>query len=56
VNARYNPILEAVVTYTEELASKQAKEADELLSQGVYLGCYSFLECKVMNNYACYTR
>lgn len=35
---KYNPILEAVVTYTEELASKQAKEADELLSQGVYLG------------------
>jgi len=56
MNTRYNPILEAVVTYTEELASKQAKEADELLSQGVYLGCYSFLECKVMNIYASYTR
>ncbi|XP_061369895.1 uncharacterized protein LOC133312671 [Gastrolobium bilobum] len=35
---KYNPILEAVVTYTEELAHKQAKAADELLSQGVYLG------------------
>ncbi|XP_012572090.1 uncharacterized protein [Cicer arietinum] len=35
---KYNPILEAVVTYTEELANKQAEEADELLSQGFYLG------------------
>ncbi|KAL7161993.1 hypothetical protein ACSBR2_042465 [Camellia fascicularis] len=35
---RYNPVLEAVVTYTEELAYKQAKEADELLAKGVYLG------------------
>ncbi|XP_058731896.1 uncharacterized protein LOC131603558 isoform X2 [Vicia villosa] len=35
---KYGPILESVVTYTEELANKQAKEADELLSQGVYLG------------------
>lgn len=35
---RYNPVLEAVVTYTEELAYKQAKEADELLAQGKYLG------------------
>ncbi|KAJ7957144.1 Glutamyl-tRNA(Gln) amidotransferase subunit A [Quillaja saponaria] len=35
---KYNPILEAVVTYTEDLAYKQAKEADELLGQGVYLG------------------
>ncbi|KAJ0051793.1 hypothetical protein Pint_01313 [Pistacia integerrima] len=34
----YNPVLEAVVTYTEELAYKQAKEADELLAQGKYLG------------------
>ncbi|GAB2273924.1 hypothetical protein Dimus_008696 [Dionaea muscipula] len=35
---RYDPVLEAVVTFTEELAYKQAKEADDLLSQGVYLG------------------
>ncbi|KAJ8452200.1 hypothetical protein Cgig2_006005 [Carnegiea gigantea] len=35
---RYNPTLQAVVTVTEELAYKQAKEADKLLSQGVYLG------------------
>ncbi|KAL2342842.1 hypothetical protein Fmac_004127 [Flemingia macrophylla] len=35
---KYNPTLEAVVTYTEELAQEQAKEADKLLSHGVYLG------------------
>ncbi|GAB2213443.1 hypothetical protein Drorol1_Dr00021486 [Drosera rotundifolia] len=35
---RYDPVLEAVVTVTEELAWKQAKEANDLLSQGVYLG------------------
>ncbi|CAL5361716.1 unnamed protein product [Camellia sinensis] len=35
---RYNPVLEAVVTYTEELAYKQAKKADELLAKGIYLG------------------
>ncbi|XP_048333043.1 uncharacterized protein LOC125423344 isoform X5 [Ziziphus jujuba] len=35
---RYNQVLEAVISYTEELAYKQAKEADELLSKGVYLG------------------
>ncbi|CAL0325246.1 unnamed protein product [Lupinus luteus] len=35
---KYNPILEAVITYTDELAHKQAKEADDLLSRGVYLG------------------
>ncbi|XP_062028983.1 uncharacterized protein LOC133744989 [Rosa rugosa] len=35
---RYNPVLEAVVTYTEELANQQAKEADELLARGVYFG------------------
>ncbi|KAF3441389.1 hypothetical protein FNV43_RR15303 [Rhamnella rubrinervis] len=33
---RYNPVLEAVISYTEDLAYKQAKEADELISQGVY--------------------
>ncbi|XP_021834946.1 uncharacterized protein [Spinacia oleracea] len=35
---RYNSVLQAVVTVTEELAYKQAKEADRLLSEGVYLG------------------
>ncbi|XAR50416.1 hypothetical protein NMG60_11004735 [Bertholletia excelsa] len=35
---KYNPVLESVITYTEELAYKQAKEADELLAKGVYLG------------------
>ncbi|KAL7139791.1 hypothetical protein ABFS83_09G076600 [Erythranthe nasuta] len=35
---RYGPILESVVTITEELAFKQAKQADELLAQGTYLG------------------
>lgn len=40
---RYNHVLEAVVTYTEELAYKQAKEADNLLAQGVYLGTSLFL-------------
>ncbi|XP_066333914.1 uncharacterized protein [Miscanthus floridulus] len=35
---RYNPVLEAVVTYTEDLTYKQAKEADDLLAQGKYLG------------------
>ena len=46
MNTRYNPVLEAVITYTEELAHKQAKEADELLSQGVYLGSYHFFACE----------
>lgn len=35
---KYNPVLEAVVTFTEELAYRQAKEADQLLAQGIYLG------------------
>ncbi|XP_078159815.1 amidase family protein isoform X2 [Carex rostrata] len=35
---RYNPVLEAVVTLTEELAYEQAKQADELLAEGNYLG------------------
>ncbi|RWR73166.1 Glutamyl-tRNAGln amidotransferase subunit A isoform 1 [Cinnamomum micranthum f. kanehirae] len=35
---RYNHVLKAVVTYTEELAYNQAKKADDLLDQGVYLG------------------
>lgn len=37
---RHNPVLDAVVTYTEELANQQAKEADGLLAQGVYLGTF----------------
>ncbi|XP_042477019.1 glutamyl-tRNA(Gln) amidotransferase subunit A isoform X3 [Macadamia integrifolia] len=35
---RYGPVLESVVSYTEDLAYKQAKEADDLLDQGKYLG------------------
>ncbi|XP_027124550.1 uncharacterized protein [Coffea arabica] len=35
---RYGPVLESVVTITEELAYKQAKEADHLLVKGKYLG------------------
>ncbi|KAL6177731.1 hypothetical protein ACLB2K_049255 [Fragaria x ananassa] len=34
---RYNHAHVAVVTYTEELAYKQAKEADNMLARGVYL-------------------
>ena len=37
---RYNHVLEAVITYTDELAYKQAKEADEMLAQGIYLGTF----------------
>ncbi|XP_038905194.1 glutamyl-tRNA(Gln) amidotransferase subunit A [Benincasa hispida] len=35
---RYNHVLKAVVSFTEELAYKQAKEADELFARGTYLG------------------
>ncbi|KAJ8772389.1 hypothetical protein K2173_027566 [Erythroxylum novogranatense] len=35
---RFNHVLEAVVTFTDELAYEQAKEADELLAKGVHLG------------------
>ncbi|KAK3119041.1 hypothetical protein QOZ80_9BG0712750 [Eleusine coracana subsp. coracana] len=35
---RYNPVLESVITITEDLAYKQAKRADDLLAQGKYLG------------------
>ncbi|MCL7034084.1 hypothetical protein MKW94_008179 [Papaver nudicaule] len=35
---KYDHALEAVISYTEELAFKQAKRADDLLNQGVYLG------------------
>lgn len=37
-NSRYDYVLQAVVSFTEDLAYKQAKEADELFAQGVYLG------------------
>lgn len=35
---KYNHALEAVITFTEDLAYSQAKEADELIKKGVYLG------------------
>ncbi|XP_059299744.1 uncharacterized protein LOC132052286 isoform X2 [Lycium ferocissimum] len=35
---RYGPVLESVITITEELAFQQAKEADQLLAKGKYLG------------------
>ncbi|EPS58185.1 amidase-like protein, partial [Genlisea aurea] len=35
---RYGPVLESVITLTEELAYKQAEEADKLLAEGFYLG------------------
>lgn len=35
---RYNPYLEAVVTFTEDLAMKQARHADAELSSGKYRG------------------
>lgn len=37
-NTRFGPVLDSVITYTEELAQKQAEKADELLGKGVYLG------------------
>ncbi|KAJ4847922.1 hypothetical protein Tsubulata_047149 [Turnera subulata] len=35
---RYNHVLESVITVTDELAYKQAREADELIRNGEYLG------------------
>ncbi|XP_031385612.1 uncharacterized protein LOC116199413 isoform X2 [Punica granatum] len=35
---RYGDVLQSVVSYTEELAFMQAKEADRLLAEGTYLG------------------
>ncbi|XP_038989398.1 glutamyl-tRNA(Gln) amidotransferase subunit A isoform X2 [Phoenix dactylifera] len=35
---RYNHVLEAVISFTEDLAHSQATKADELLAQGTYLG------------------
>ncbi|XP_020522979.1 uncharacterized protein LOC18434566 isoform X3 [Amborella trichopoda] len=39
---RYDNILEAVVTFTEELAYSQAERADDLLKEGTYLGLVPF--------------
>ncbi|GER48531.1 glutamyl-tRNA(Gln) amidotransferase subunit A [Striga asiatica] len=35
---RYGPVLESVITITEELAYEQAKRADQLLAEGKYIG------------------
>lgn len=35
---RYGPVLESVITITEELAYEQARRADQLLAEGNYLG------------------
>ena len=35
---RYDYVLEAVVTYTTDLAMEQARAADALLQEGTYLG------------------
>eukprot|EP01018_Ginkgo_biloba_P017905 Gb_32412 [translate_table: standard] len=35
---RYDYILDVVISYTEKLAYEQAKNADNLLSEGIYLG------------------
>jgi Asp-tRNA(Asn)/Glu-tRNA(Gln) amidotransferase A subunit family amidase len=35
---RYDSVLEAVVTYTTDLAMEQALAADKLLAAGIYLG------------------
>ncbi|KAG1370253.1 Outer envelope protein 64 chloroplastic [Cocos nucifera] len=35
---RYNHVLEAVISFTEDLAHSQARKADELLARGTYLG------------------
>ncbi|KAL3138617.1 hypothetical protein ABBQ32_006381 [Trebouxia sp. C0010 RCD-2024] len=35
---RYDPILECVITFTDELAQEQAEAADALLANGTYLG------------------
>ncbi|KAG8089927.1 hypothetical protein GUJ93_ZPchr0011g28365 [Zizania palustris] len=35
---RYSPVIKSVITVTDDLAYKQAKEADDLLEQGKYLG------------------
>lgn len=35
---RYDPTLECVITFTDELAQEQAAAADALLANGSYLG------------------
>lgn len=35
---RYGPVLESVITITEDLAFQQAKEADQVLAKGKYMG------------------
>ena len=35
---RYDPTLECVITFTDELAQQQAEAADALLAKGTYLG------------------
>ncbi|XP_040384486.1 glutamyl-tRNA(Gln) amidotransferase subunit A [Oryza brachyantha] len=35
---RYGPVIKSVITVTDDLAYQQAKEADDLLEQGKYLG------------------
>ncbi|KAL3655359.1 hypothetical protein CASFOL_001145 [Castilleja foliolosa] len=37
-SCRYGPVLESVITITEELAYEQARRADQLLTDGIYLG------------------
>lgn len=37
-HCRYDPILECVITFTDELAEQQAQAADALLASGTYLG------------------
>jgi len=51
ISIRYNPVLEAVVTYTEDLAYKQAKEADDLLAQRKYLGIYIANQPELLKHY-----
>ena len=38
VCCRYDPTLECVITFTDELALEQATAADALLAKGTYLG------------------
>ncbi len=35
---RYDPTLECIITFTDELAQQQAAAADALLAKGIYLG------------------
>lgn len=46
-------MLQAVVTFTEELAYKQAKEADELLAKGKYLGNLNLSPFLAKLNFLC---